>query len=466
MCGIFGISTPNKNVSKLIYLGLYALQHRGQESAGISVLGSDQKVKTYKNMGLVSQVFGEEKLELLSGDMGIGHVRYSTTGSSHVKNAQPVVFDFNGETASLVHNGNLVNCNAIKNELMEYGENFSMSSDTEMIAALFKHFNKTEKNIEECLKLTLKKIQGAYSLLLMLPGKLIAVRDPNAFRPLVIGEIDNHYVFASESAALDIVGANFIREVLKGEVVILENGTLRTFVFDNDKPLASCVFENIYFARPDSNLSGRNVYEFRVKLGEMLFQDSPAEADIVIAVPDSGIPSAIGYAKASGIPYAEGLIKNRYVGRTFINPDPIIRELGVRIKLNPISHVIKGKRIVVIDDSIVRGTTSRKLLKLLREAGAKEIHFRISSPPFHSPCFYGIDTPIKEDLIANTMSLEEIRKHLGADSLGYLTIPSLIKASGANKKEFCLACFNGEYPVQVPEEMSKLKLEFNLKPSN
>jgi amidophosphoribosyltransferase len=463
MCGIFGISTPNKNVSKLIYLGLYALQHRGQESAGISVLGQDHKIKTYKNMGLVSQVFGEEKLELLSGDMGIGHVRYSTTGSSHVKNAQPIVFDFNGETAALAHNGNLVNCNAIKNELMEYGENFSMSSDTEMIAALLKHFNKTEKNIEECLKLTLKKIQGAYSLLLMLPGKLIAVRDPNAFRPLVIGEIDNHYVFASESAALDIVGANFIREVLKGEVVILENGALRTFIFDNDKPLASCVFENIYFARPDSNLSGRNVYEFRVKLGEALFQDAPADADIVIAVPDSGIPSAIGYAKASGIPYAEGLIKNRYVGRTFINPDPIIRELGVRIKLNPIAHVIKGKRIVVIDDSIVRGTTSRKLIKLLRDVGAKEIHFRISSPPFHSPCFYGIDTPIKEDLIANTMSQEEICKHLGADSLGYLTIPSLIKVSGATKKEFCLACFNGEYPVQVPEEMSKLKLEFNLK---
>jgi amidophosphoribosyltransferase len=462
MCGIYGIYAPGQSVSKLVYLGLYALQHRGQESAGISVSQSSH-IKTLKKMGLVSQVFNEEALKSLDGDMSLGHVRYSTTGHSHVENAQPVEFKLYGHDAVLGHNGNLVNYLNLKNELEAEGYTFSMSSDTEVIAALLQKISKTEPDLEKNIMQVCGRLQGAFSLVLMTQHKLFAMRDPHGIRPLSIGRFGKNFVLSSETAAMDIIGAEFMREVERGELVVIDEAGLRSQIYNNEERSALCVFEHIYFARPDSNLGGRNVYEARIKLGQQLFHEHPAQADIVIAVPDSGIPAAIGFSRESGIPYVDGMIKNRYVGRTFIQPDQMIRELGVRIKLNPLRHILDGKKVVIVDDSIVRGTTSRQIVKLIREGGAREVHFRISAPPIFNPCFYGIDTAVKGDLIASHMSSEEIRNHLGADSLGYLSVPGLLKALNSPQKEFCLACFNSDYPVKVPEEMGKLKLEFNLK---
>jgi amidophosphoribosyltransferase len=457
MCGLYGIYAPGKEVAKLTYLGLFALQHRGQESAGISV-ARGQQLYTHKAMGLVPQVFNEEILSTLQGDLAIGHVRYSTTGSSRIENAQPLEFTVNDIPVVLAHNGNLVNADSLRALLESEGFKFSTTSDTEIIAALFKKYY--SEDLERTIEAMFKDLQGAYSVLIMLPGKIIGFRDPWGIRPLCLGKLEGSYVLASESCALATTGADYIREVENGEVIILDQAGSHSRTFAKHKRNALCIFEHVYFARPDSIMSGQTIYKVREKMGQLLAREHPVKADIVIAVPDSGVPAAIGYAKESKLPYEEGLIKNRYVGRTFINPDQMIRELGVKIKLNPISEILRDRRVVIVDDSIVRGTTSRKIVKLLREAGAREVHMRVSSPPIVNPCFYGIDTASKSELIAANMSVEEIRKHLDVDSLGYLSIKGLLTATHASKKEFCLGCFNADYPVAVPEELTRLKILF------
>ncbi|MFC1517367.1 amidophosphoribosyltransferase [Candidatus Margulisiibacteriota bacterium] len=458
MCGLYGVYAPDKNVAELTYLGLFALQHRGQESAGISS-AKNGKITTYKAMGLVPQVFNQSNLPALNGDMAIGHVRYSTTGSSNLENAQPIEFSVGqDEIATLAHNGNLVNAEQLRNQLSGEGYTFSSTSDSEIISVLFKKYYSDD--LEETVHKMMNDLKGAYSVLIMLKDKIIGFRDEFGIRPLCIGKLEGDYVIASESCALETTGAQYLRDVENGEVIIFDKDGSRSRSFFKKNRKALCIFEHIYFARPDSVMQGRTLYKVREKMGQILAREHPVKADIVIAVPDSGIPAAIGYAKESGIPFEEGMIKNRYVGRTFINPDQTIRELGVRIKLNPIKEVLQDKRVIIVDDSIVRGTTSKKIVKLLREAGAREIHMRVSSPPIVSPCFYGIDTATKSELIAANMSIEDIAKHLDVDSLGYLSIKGLIKSTHAKHKEFCLGCFNNDYPVDVPEQLSRLKLLF------
>jgi amidophosphoribosyltransferase len=461
MCGVFGVIGKEIEAAKLSYLGLYALQHRGQESAGIAVVDRAGHIEYHKGMGLVSQVFNENILQGLPGAIAIGHNRYSTTGSSQVSNAQPIIVQLGDGHAVLAHNGNLINTRQLRDELTTLGYTFTMSSDSELIALLMTHHY--DGDVISTLHKVLPKLKGAFSIVLMTQDKVFGVRDPHGIRPLCIGKLTNNVGFAvaSESCALDIIGAQMIREVHKGEVVVLDTSSVRSYIYDDSKEQALCVFEFIYFARPDSYINGKNIYKVRETMGAQLFAEHPAEADIVIAVPDSGIPAAIGYAKASGLPYEEGLIKNRYVGRTFISPSQILRELGVRIKLNPLKEVLQGKRVVVIDDSIVRGTTSAKIVKLLREAGAKEIHFRVSSPPNISPCFYGIDTATKDQLIAANFSIPEIAKKLNVDSLGYLSHEGLLKTVGATAANtYCLGCFNGCYPEEVSDSELKLDLQY------
>lgn len=462
MCGIFGIIGKGlaEETSKLAYFALYALQHRGQESAGIAIVNKNGDIDFHKGMGLVPQVFNENILQGLKGDLAIGHVRYSTTGSSNLVNAQPIIIDFGIRGhAMLAHNGNLVNVMQLRDELETDGIKLKTTSDSELIAALIAKYY--DGDMGSTLTVVLPKLQGAFSLVIMTQDKIFGVKDPYGIRPLCLGKLNNNgYVLASESCALDIVGAELVREVQKGEIVILDEYGVKSRIYDNTKRDALCVFEHIYFARPDSIISGRNVYMVREKMGRTLYEEHPAEADYVIPIPDSGIPAAIGYAKASGIPYQEGLIKNRYVGRTFINPSQLMRKVGVKIKLNPLKEVLQGKKIVLIDDSIVRGTTSAKIVQILREAGAKEIHFRVSSPPIINPCFYGIDTATKDELIAANYSVPEIAKQINVDSLGYLSIRGLVNAVDSPTKQFCLGCFNSDYPVAVPEQMSRLKLIF------
>jgi amidophosphoribosyltransferase len=412
-------------------------------------------------MGLVPQVFNENILQGLKGNVAIGHVRYSTTGSSNLHNAQPIIVDLGKHgSAMLAHNGNLVNLMQLRDELAADGYQFEMSSDSELIAGMIsKYF---DGDLVSTMAKISTRIKGAFSFVILSQDKIIGVRDPNGIRPLCIGNLSNNkgFVIASESCALDIVGAEFIRDVQKGEIVSIDIHGIKSRMYDVVSRNAMCVFEFIYLARPDSVIHNRNVYKVRENMGMQLYKEHPVKADIVIAVPDSGVPAAIGYAKASGIPYEEGLIKNRYVGRTFINPSQLMREVGVRLKLNPLKDVLAGKRIVVIDDSIVRGTTSAKIVKVLRDAGAKEVHFRVSSPPIINPCFYGIDTASKDELIAANYSVKEIQEKLNVDSLGYLSIRGMIDAVNAPNKEFCLGCFNGDYPAEVPEQMSRLKLVF------
>ncbi len=462
MCGLFGIVGKNieEEASKLTYFALYALQHRGQESAGIAVINKQGEIDFHKGMGLVPQVFTENILKSLQGNLAIGHVRYSTTGSSQLVNAQPIPIDFGDKgTAMLAHNGNLINVMQLRDELEADGYQMNTTSDSELIAAMIGKYY--DGDLVSTLTVVLPKLKGAFSLVLMTQDKIIAVRDPNGIRPLCIGKLnDNAFVVSSESCAIDMLGAQLIREISKGEIVTLDQFGIKSRIYDASQRDSLCVFEHIYFARPDSVIQNRSVYLVREKMGSLLYKEHPAEADIVIPIPDSGIPAAIGYAKASGIPYQEGLIKNRYVGRTFISPSQFLRKMGVRIKLNPLKEVLKNKRIVVIDDSIVRGTTSAQIVQILREAGAKEIHFRISSPPIMNPCFYGIDTASKEELIAANLTVPEIAKQLKVDSLGYLSIRGLVDALDAPIKEFCLGCFNSDYPVMVPEQMSRLKLVF------
>lgn len=458
-CGVFGIyNFEADSPAKSVYYGLFALQHRGQESAGIAV--SDGKdIRCHKGMGLVNQVFDEKSLSGLKGNIAVGHVRYSTTGSSVIENAQPIVIDTKYGTIALVHNGNLVNSNVLRQELKDKGISFVGTTDSEVLASLIA--TSIKEKFEEAVTDTLKHCKGAYSIVIMTRDQLIAVRDPNGIRPLCIGKLDKAYVVSSETCALDILGAQFVREVGNGELVLIDRDGLRSQTWQLEEREALCVFEYVYFARPDSVLHGRNIYETRFHMGKYLAKEHPVEADMVMAVPESGIPAAMGYAAESKIPYEEGLIKNRYVGRTFIQPSQEIRDLGVRLKLNPIRDAVRGKKVIIIDDSIIRGTTSRQIVRLIREAGAREVHMRISSPPNINPCYYGIDTASKAELIAANLSVEGIRKYIETDSLGYLSLKHLVKAISLPGKSLCLACLNGEYPVRIPERLQSLKLFFN-----
>lgn len=455
-CGVIGIyEKDNMNTGKLTYVGLIALQHRGQESAGIAV-NNDGIITCYKEMGLVSEVFDNQILNLLKGDMSIGHVRYSTTGESFVTNAQPLVVKYKNGTIALAHNGNLVNAQALRREMEDQGMIFTTSIDSEIIASLIAKNYTT--NIEEAISKTMDKIKGAYSLTIMTNEKLIGVRDKHGMRPLVLGKLGEGFVLASETCALDTIGAQFIRDINPGEIVIIdENGVKSIQTKAEEKSI--CIFEYIYFARPDSVIDGIGVYGARHRAGRMLAKEQPVEADAVICVPDSGTPAAIGYALESGIPYTVGLIKNRYIGRTFIQPTQKIREEGVSLKLNPLREEIEGKRIIMVDDSIVRGTTSKKIVQALRDAGAKEVHVRVSSPVIMHSCYFGIDTPSRDELVGASTIIEKIKDKIGADSVGYLSHEGLMESIGSCGKGYCTACFSGNYPIDITEEGDKHTFE-------
>ncbi len=446
-CGVFGVYAPDQDVVGKTYLGLFALQHRGQESAGIAV--SDGKdVYLHKDMGLVSQVFTEKKLAELKGHLSAGHVRYSTTGSSQAVNASPLVARYRNGFLALSHNGNLINALEIRRELEDKGHLFQTTIDSEVIASLIAQLD--TGNVAEAIAESMKRIRGAYALVVMTRDKLFGVRDPRGIRPLCIGKLpEGGYVLSSETCGLDIVGAEFVDDVQPGEIVTIDSSGMHRRTYKNGERKALCVFEYVYFARPDSDMDGSNVHITRRRFGAQLAREYPVEADIVIPVPDSGISAAIGYSEEARIPYSEGLIKNRYIGRTFIQPSQNMRETSVKIKLNPIRKVLEGKRVVVIDDSIVRGTTSANLVQMLREAGAVEVHMRITSPPVRFPCHFGIDTQTSAELIAHSHSPDEIQKIIGADSLGYLTLQGLYEASGLKLDEHCSACFDGNYPLAV-----------------
>lgn len=454
-CGIFGVYAPGEDVSTLTYFGLHALQHRGQESAGIAVADGNTII-IYKDMGLVPQVFDERNLASLQGDIAIGHTRYSTTGSNHWENAQPIYKTFKGGSLALAHNGNLTNTKTLRENLSKNGQRFRSTSDSEVIASLIASYS--DLGIEGAIAETMKQLEGAYSLVILTEDKLFAVRDPYGIRPLVIGKLAGNYIIASESCALNITGADYVRDVMPGELVVINGDGLKSIQAEEPKKLSLCVFEFIYFARPDTRLLGRLLYSAREAMGVELAKEAPANADLVIGVPDSGVPAAIGYSQQSGIPYREGLVKNRYIGRTFIQPTQNIRQAGIKLKLNPLCEVIGDKSIVVVDDSIVRGNTSKKLIQMLRDAGAREVHVRISSPPVKWPCFYGIDTADQGQLIAANNEVEKIREFIGADSLSYLSMEGLIKATESDKENFCRACFDGEYPIDVSEELKITKL--------
>jgi amidophosphoribosyltransferase len=454
-CGIFGIFAPGEETARLTYFGLHALQHRGQESAGIAV--SDGKhIHMHKEMGLVPQVFDEHVLSSLTGHIAVGHTRYSTTGTTDKRNAQPVAKSHAGGDFVVAHNGNLINTKQLRDEMEQKGISFSSTTDTEVIANLIAHFDGTD--LTNAIAETMKLIRGAYSVVLMSEKKLFAFRDAYGIRPLVIGELPAGHVVASETCGLDIVGARYLRDVAPGELIrIDENGIHTVQAIEAQKP-SLCIFEFIYFARPDSTMYGRTLYHARKHMGMRLAEESPAEADLVIGVPDSGTSAAIGFAEESGIPFGEGLIKNRYVGRTFIEPTQSIRQQGIRLKLNPLRESIEGKRLVVVDDSIVRGNTSKKIVRVLKEAGAKEVHMRITSPPIKWPCFYGIDTDTREQLIASSKTVDEVGRFIEVDSLRYLSFEGLVEATANERAKFCLACFDGEYPIPIPEDVKVRKL--------
>jgi amidophosphoribosyltransferase len=458
-CGVFAVYAPGHAVAHLTYLGLYALQHRGQESAGMAV-SDGSSVTVVKDMGLVSNAFDDRTLAALTGDLAIGHVRYSTTGSSVWRNSQPAYRDVAGTGIALGHNGNLVNVAALVEEAgMLPG---AVASDTDVIAELLDHrMGDGEADLVTALVDVLPRLEGAFSLTLMDAGRIIGVRDPNGFRPLVLGRLDGGWVLASESPALDIVGAVFIREVEPGEMVVIDDAgprSLRPFADDRIDPRL-CLFEFVYFSRPDGQLYGRSVHRARVRMGEILADAAPVDADLVMGVPESGIPAAEGYARRSGIAYGQGLVKNRYIGRTFIAPNQETRALGVRMKLNPLRDNIEGQRLVVVDDSIVRGTTTRAMVQMLREAGATEVHLRVSSPPYRWPCFYGMDTGTRGELLAANLTVDEIRAYLEVDTIAYLPLEGLLDAVGATGAGFCDACLTGQYPVDVPVEVGKGLLE-------
>jgi amidophosphoribosyltransferase len=449
-CGVFGVYAPGQPVANLTYFGLFALQHRGQESAGIAV-SDGETITVVKDMGLVTQVFDERRLAPLEGHLAIGHVRYSTTGTSTWRNAQPVYRSMGEAGFALGHNGNLTNTIELAEELgLDLAQ---IGSDSDVMAELLARAYSAEqrsdgRDLERPLESVLPKLRGAFSLVLMDDARLIAVRDPSGFRPLVLGRLEGGWVVASETAGLDIVGAHPVREIEPAEMVVIDASGVRSRRYAEPEPRL-CVFEFVYFARPDSELYGQNVHAARQRMGEELARQAPVTADMVMPVPESGVPAAQGFARQAGIAYGDGLVKNRYVGRTFIQPNQQLRGLGVRLKLNPLIENIAGKRLVVVDDSIVRGTTTRQIVSMLREAGASEVHMRISSPPYRWPCFYGMDTGRRSELLAADMSVGEIREYLGCDSLAYLELPRLLAATGASPSSFCTACLTGDYPVPI-----------------
>jgi amidophosphoribosyltransferase len=455
-CGVFGVYAPGVDVARITFFGLYALQHRGQESAGITT-GDGNELRTYKSMGLVVQVFNEEELSFLEGHVAIGHTRYSTTGASRMCNAQPIVVDSDLGQLALGHNGNLVNVLSLVEQLRESGERLETSTDSEAIARTIA--SAPGRDWESRIVHSLHRLQGAYSLVMATADTLYAARDPLGVRPLCLGRLNGGWVVASETCALDTVGAAFIREIEPGELLVINGDGVRSLPAVQSRRRALCIFEFIYFARPDSSINGRLVYLARQEMGRHLAREYPVDADLVIPVPDSAIPAATGYAQESGIPFGEGLIKNRYIGRTFIQPDQRLRQVGVRLKFNPLPQVLRGKRVVVVDDSIVRGTTTPPVVSLLRKAGAREVHMRICAPPMRFPCYLGVDTARQSELIAANMSVEEIRRHIGADSLGYLSLDGLLASVGQEQSHYCRACFTGSYPVPVQLEMDKLVLE-------
>jgi amidophosphoribosyltransferase len=457
-CGVFGVYAPGEDVARLTFFALFALQHRGQESAGIAT-SNGKRLQVCAELGLVSQVFTEDSLSQLSGDFAIGHNRYSTRGSNRMTNVQPLVVGKGANTIAVAHNGNIVNAEHLYQELCEQGYNFRGSTDTEVLANLI--LSSPAKDWVDKIRYAMHRLQGAYSLTLLTNRSLYAVRDPLGVRPLCLGTINGGWVIASESCALDHIGAKFLREVEPGEIIAINDSGLKSYREESERK-ALCVFEYIYFARPDSVIDGRLLYPARQAMGEVLAEEHPVEADLVMGVPDSATAAAIGYSRASGIPLCEGLLKNRYVGRTFIEPDQRIRDLGVQLKFNPLPQMLDGKRLVVVDDSIVRGTTTPKVVKLLKRAGAKEVHMRICAPPIRYPCFFGVDMASRWELIAARKTVEEVRDFIGADSLGYLSIDGLIKAIGLPKEMFCLACFTGDYPIPVQIEMDKLALESSM----
>jgi amidophosphoribosyltransferase len=459
-CGVFGLYAPEEEVAKLAYFGLYALQHRGQESAGIATF-EGKKVHLHKDMGLVSQVFSESKLSELSGRLAVGHTRYSTTGSSRVANAQPAVIPTRIGSLALAHNGNLVNTIELRQQLEKRGCDFVTTTDSEMIAVAIAQEVDSGKDWLEAAITAFGYCKGAYSLVIGTPEGLMGARDPNGIRPLVIGVLDGEtkrYVLASETCGLDIIGAEYLRDVRPGEIVQITESGMISKQWATSEARKLCVFEMIYFARPDSMVNEESLYTYRLRLGQQLAKENPVEADLVIGVPDSGVPAAIGFSQATGIAFGEGLIKNRYVGRTFIQPTQHMRELGIKMKLNPLKDVLMGKRLVIVDDSIVRGTTSRKIVQALRDAGAKEVHMRISSPPVTHPCFYGIDTDSQDQLIAATKSIAEIQAQIGVDSLAYLSWEGMLEATRQDPNSFCSACFTGDYPVAIPDSIKSSKL--------
>ena len=455
MCGVFGVYAPERDVARLTYFGLFSLQHRGQESAGIAV-SENGRLTALRDLGLVTQVFDEQKLHALQGQVAIGHTRYSTTGSSGWANAQPLVQHGRNRTVALGHNGNLVNADVLREELRAEGATLRGTSDSEVIAALIAN---ADAPLDEAVAGAMRKLQGAYSVVALSEGTLIAFRDPLGFRPLVLGRVNDDWVVASETCAFDLVGAEHVREVERGEIVLVDGDGMRS-VQAVEPPAngALCIFEFFYLARPDTRLDGIEVHGARVRMGERLAEEAPADAELVLPIPDSGTPAAIGFSRALGIPFSEGLIKNRYIGRTFIQPDQELRRLGVRLKFNPLAEVA-GKRVVVVDDSIVRGNTTRAIVQMLFDAGATEVHVRISSPPVIGQCFYGIDLADPQEMVAAGKTVEEVREYIGATSLAYLSHEGLVEATRRPESDLCRACLTRQYPTEVPAEYAKLRFE-------
>jgi amidophosphoribosyltransferase len=454
-CGVFGIC-GHPEAANLTYLGLYALQHRGQESAGI-VTSDGERMRVSRAMGHVAEAFDEAALEGLPGHLAIGHTRYSTAGESRLQNAQPFLIDCAHGQIAVAHNGNLVNARELREELVRDGSIFQTGSDTEVILHLYARSKAS--SVEQALVESIAQIRGAYSLVLLTRDRLIAARDPSGFRPLALGQLGDAWIVCSETCALDLIGASYVRDVEPGEVLVISDGRLRSVKPFPPSPLSQCVFEHVYFARPDSYVFGRSVNDVRTELGRVLAREAPADADVVVPIPDSGVCAAIGFAEQSRLPLQMGLIRNHYVGRTFIQPQQSIRHFGVKVKLNPVRSILEGKRVVLLDDSLVRGTTSRKIVTMVKAAGAREVHLRISCPPTISPCYYGVDTPSRDELIAATHPIEEIRRFVEADTLAYLSLDGLRAAVGTDQSSYCTSCYTGVYPVALPrDEKSYLQL--------
>jgi amidophosphoribosyltransferase len=458
-CAVFGL-WGHPEASNLAYLGLYALQHRGQESAGIAA-ADGHRVVVSKDMGYVADIFNSARLESLHGNAAIGHTRYSTAGESGLANAQPILIDCAHGQIAIAHNGNLVNAQELKDHLVRLGSIFQTSSDTEVILHLFARSRAA--TVEDAIIESISQVRGAFSLVMLTPNRLIAARDPHGFRPLALGKLGDAWVACSETCAMDLIGATYVRDVEPGEVVVINEHGLKSYKPFLQERLAHCVFEHVYFARPDSYVYGRSVNEIRTNFGRTLAREAPVEADVVVPIPDSGVCAAVGFAEQSGIPMRMGLIRNHYVGRTFIQPQQSIRHFGVRVKLNPVRSILEGKRVVLVDDSIVRGTTSRKIVRMVKAAGAKEVHMRISCPPTISPCFYGVDTPRRSELIAATHTLDEIRRYLDAESLSYVTLDGLLESVGTGRQSYCTSCYTGQYPIEFPRNEAAY-LQLTLKP--